>query len=77
MFNLEKGQIPKYQNTIFQYAKEHYPDLVKEIAEKKDLTPEIEKQLDKLLSEFVGMLEREAGIEVEEAEVATEEAKKK
>jgi len=75
IYSLEKKQLPKYQMTIFNYAKEHYPELVQEMARTKDLTPEIEKGIDKLMSEFVGMLEKEAETSAE-AEVPAQETKK-
>ncbi|MFH1767792.1 MAG: F0F1 ATP synthase subunit alpha [Candidatus Omnitrophota bacterium] len=59
IFELTSEQITKLKNNIFSFAEKHYPNLLKEISEKKDLTDEIEEQLKKLYSEYIRLLHEE------------------
>ena len=65
-------QIGKFKNDIYPFAREHYPDLIKELREKKDLTEEIETKIRKLYEEYLSLVRKETA-EKESAEKAEDE----
>jgi F-type H+/Na+-transporting ATPase subunit alpha len=69
--DLSEEQIIKLAREIFNFAKKNNTELVKTIAETKDLTPEQEKQLDAIYADYLKILEKETA-EKETAEAAEE-----
>jgi len=72
IYDLDMEQIGKFKNDIYPFAREHYPDLIKELREKKDLTEEIETKIRKLYEEYLSLVRKETA-EKESAEKAEDE----
>jgi F-type H+-transporting ATPase subunit alpha len=69
---LDKKQMDILQKDIYKYAKDKYPELIKEMNDKRDLTKEIEEQLNKLYADYIKILEEQKQKE-EEQEMTTKD----
>jgi len=52
--DLPVEDVARFEVEFFKYAGDKYPDLEKDIAEKKELTDDIVERLKKLVEEFKG-----------------------
>ncbi|MFA6636322.1 MAG: F0F1 ATP synthase subunit alpha [Candidatus Omnitrophota bacterium] len=59
VYDLDKEQLKEWKKSVYNFAKEKYPDLVKAIAEKKDLGDEEKEGLQSLYEEYIDLLNRE------------------
>ena len=50
--NVEVAEVQRYMSELLAFAESRYPDTLRLVAEKKDLTDDVRAALDKLLSEF-------------------------
>ncbi len=48
----EVSAVGKYEESLFEYVENSFPDLLRDIREKKELTKEIEEKIKKVLDEF-------------------------
>jgi F-type H+-transporting ATPase subunit alpha len=46
------GQIPNYEQSLFEYFEREHPELLKEIAEKKEISPELDEKMNKIMTTF-------------------------
>ncbi|MFB0565091.1 MAG: F0F1 ATP synthase subunit alpha [Candidatus Aminicenantaceae bacterium] len=46
------GQIKEYENTLFEFAEKEHPDLLRRIAEKKEIDDSLDKTISSFLEEF-------------------------
>jgi len=68
--HLNNDQVRKIKLNIFPYIQEKYPDLIRELSEKKDIDESVTAQLDKLWEEYIGMIEKESEEAAENAKNA-------
>jgi len=73
VFGLDKRQREEWKNSVFKFAKEKYPDLLKSIRDKKDLDDDDIEGLHTLYGEYVEILERDFAMEEEEPEEEPED----
>jgi len=66
IYDLDNDQILHLRDNGFAYAQEHFPELVKELREKKDLTEDIERQIEAFYTDYIKVLERTVQAKVEE-----------
>lgn len=72
LYNLDKEDVEIVKNEIYKFACDKYPKLVEEIETKKDLTEEIEKELDNLYDDFIKSVIEKAQRVTEEEEEGVE-----
>ncbi len=53
------GDVMDYEQQMLAYAHDHYPELLRELAEKGALTADVEKKLNEMLTEFGKMFTKE------------------
>ena len=46
------GRIDDYENQLYEYLKKEHPDMMKKIAEKKEISAEMDEALDKAMNDF-------------------------
>ncbi len=55
--------VSDFVNSLIEFIEDNRPEILKEIKEKKDITPEIRKMLDSALEEFDNRFSKEKGID--------------
>ena len=50
--DFEIDQIENYEKSLYEYFEREHPDLLKEIAEKKEISPELDETINKIMTTF-------------------------